>query len=317
MNTMQRASSERGTEAPERRTLWHGRFEGGPADELLAFTVSLDFDRRLAADDLPGSRAHVRGLARAGILDGDEAERRPRRPRPGRGRAAAGTFAFDPTDEDIHTAIERRVTELAGPAGAKLHTGRSRNDQVATDLRLWTKRELADVARRVAGPAADAARAGHRRRRRLPAGLHPPAAGPAGAAGPPPAGPRLGAGPRRRPAARLPAPPRRVAAGGGGAGRVVAAARPRRHRRRPRVRGPLREQPRRRERPGLRGRGAVRAERCSAIHLSRMGEEVVLWSTDEFGFARLDDAYATGLVDAAPEEEPRHRRAGPGQGRPA
>src|SRR4029453_12580934 len=58
-------------------------------------------------------------------------------------------FAFEPTDEDIHTAIERRVTALAGPAGAKLHTGRSRNDQVATDLRLWTRRELAEVGRRV------------------------------------------------------------------------------------------------------------------------------------------------------------------------
>ena len=60
-----------------------------------------------------------------------------------------GAFAFVPTDEDIHTAVERRVTELAGPAGAKLHTGRSRNDQVATDLRLFAKRELGVVAGRV------------------------------------------------------------------------------------------------------------------------------------------------------------------------
>ncbi len=60
-----------------------------------------------------------------------------------------GTFTFEPSDEDIHTAVERRVTELAGPAGAKLHTGRSRNDQVATDLRLFTKRELGVVADRI------------------------------------------------------------------------------------------------------------------------------------------------------------------------
>jgi len=130
-------------------TLWHGRFEGGPAEELMAFTVSLPFDARLAADDLAGSRAHVRGLARGGILtdaerddvlvalDAVEAE------------LASGSFTFVPSDEDIHTAVERRVTELAGPAGAKLHTGRSRNDQVATDLRLFAKRELAVVARRV------------------------------------------------------------------------------------------------------------------------------------------------------------------------
>jgi argininosuccinate lyase len=130
-------------------TLWHGRFAGPPADELMAFTVSLPFDVRLAPDDLAGSRAHVRGLGRAGVLDDDEVvavldaldqvER----------EITEGTFAFEPSDEDVHTAVERRVTALAGPAGAKLHTGRSRNDQVATDLRLFCKRELVAMASRV------------------------------------------------------------------------------------------------------------------------------------------------------------------------
>jgi argininosuccinate lyase len=130
-------------------TLWQGRFAGAPADELLAFTVSLPFDRRLAADDLDGSRAHVKGLTRAGILTVDEADLvRAALDRVGE-ELRAGTFAFEPNDEDIHTAIERRVTALAGPAGAKLHTGRSRNDQVATALRLWCKRELTAVAQRV------------------------------------------------------------------------------------------------------------------------------------------------------------------------
>jgi len=129
--------------------LWHGRFEQGPAGELWAFTVSLPFDRRLWLDDITGSRAHVKGLARvalisaaeeAAVLDAlDQVEREMR----------AGTFTFVDSDEDIHTAVERRVTEIAGPPGAKLHTGRSRNDQVATDLRLYTRRELVDVARRV------------------------------------------------------------------------------------------------------------------------------------------------------------------------
>ena len=112
---------------------------------------------------------------------------------------------FQPGDEDIHTAVERRVTEIAGDVGRPLHTGRSRNDQVATDLRLFAKRELLVVARRVLGLQAGPARPGPGGRGRLPARLHPPAAGPAGAAGPPPAGPRLGARPRRRPAARHPA----------------------------------------------------------------------------------------------------------------
>ncbi|MGZ4706039.1 MAG: argininosuccinate lyase, partial [Acidimicrobiales bacterium] len=130
-------------------TLWHGRFEGGPAEELLAFTVSLPFDRRLAGDDLTGSRAHVRGLVRAGVLTIAEADEVLGALDQVEQELLDGDLAFLPSDEDIHTVVERRVTELAGAAGAKLHTGRSRNDQVATDLRLFTKREIVAVAGRV------------------------------------------------------------------------------------------------------------------------------------------------------------------------
>ena len=130
-------------------TLWHGRFEGDPAQELLAFTVSLDFDRRLAVDDLNGSRAHVRGLVRAGVLSVGEAEAVVAALDQVETELADEAFAFLASDEDIHTAVERRVTELAGPAGAKLHTGRSRNDQVATDLRLFTKRQALAIAGRI------------------------------------------------------------------------------------------------------------------------------------------------------------------------
>ena len=130
-------------------TLWHGRFGSGPADELLAFTASLRFDQRLAADDITGSRAHVRGLVRAGLLDGDEAAAILAALDAVADELARGAVDFAPSDEDIHTVIERRVTEIAGPAGGKLHTGRSRNDQVATALRLWCKRELRVVAARV------------------------------------------------------------------------------------------------------------------------------------------------------------------------
>jgi argininosuccinate lyase len=123
------------------RPLWHGRFGEEPADELLAFTSSLAFDRRLAQDDIAGSRAHVAMLARVGLLPDGEAAALTTALDAVENELAEGTFAFVSTDEDIHTAIERRVIDLAGPAGAKLHTGRSRNDQVALDLRLFLRRE--------------------------------------------------------------------------------------------------------------------------------------------------------------------------------
>jgi len=130
-------------------TLWHGRFEGSPAEELMAFTVSLPYDQRLAPDDIEGSRAHVRGLVRGGILDDEEAAAVQDALDQVEEELRAGTFRFAPSDEDIHTAVERRVTEIAGDAGGKIHTGRSRNDQVATDLRLYCKRAILVVARRI------------------------------------------------------------------------------------------------------------------------------------------------------------------------
>ncbi len=131
------------------RTLWHGRFEGGPDDALMAFTASLPFDVRLARHDVQGSRAHVRGLARVGLLTEAESTQILTALDQTAMELATGGFAFAEADEDIHTAIERRVTEIAGPAGGKLHTGRSRNDQVATAFRLWVTEALVDTASRV------------------------------------------------------------------------------------------------------------------------------------------------------------------------
>ncbi|MFO7590000.1 MAG: argininosuccinate lyase [Acidimicrobiia bacterium] len=119
--------------------LWHGRFASGPSDELWAFTVSLPFDIRLAPADLEGSRAHVRMLGSVGILTTDEVVALVDALDTVGRELDAGELVFAPTDEDVHTAVERRVTELAGDPGAKLHTGRSRNDQIATDVRLWLR----------------------------------------------------------------------------------------------------------------------------------------------------------------------------------
>ena len=174
-------------------TLWQGRFgEDGPAEELMAYTVSLPYDRRLGADDVACSKAHVRGLVRAGIVsDADARILSTALDRVGE-ELATDTMAFRPGDEDIHTAVERRVTELAGSVGARLHTGRSRNDQVATDLRMYTKRELGELAAAVMGLQEVLLTVASEVGDAVPARLHPPAEGSAGAFGPPPSGPRLG-----------------------------------------------------------------------------------------------------------------------------
>jgi argininosuccinate lyase len=274
-------------------TLWQGRFGGGPADELLAFTVSLPVDQRLAVDDLAGSRAHVRGLARAGILTNDEAAVVLAALDRVGDELVSGRFTFEPTDEDIHTAIERRVTALAGAAGGKLHTGRSRNDQVATALRLWCKRELAAVARRVL----TLQRTLHDRAREagaayLPGYTHLQRAQPVLLAHH-----LLAHGwALARDVDRLLDCRRRADVSALGAGALAGSSLPL-------------DPDATADDLGFASRfensldavsdrdfvaEALFALSLVAVHLSRMGEEVILWSTDEFGFVRLDDAYATG-----------------------
>ncbi|NBT20520.1 MAG: argininosuccinate lyase, partial [Actinobacteria bacterium] len=128
--------------------LWHGRFNEAPADSLMAFTASIGFDVRLWRDDIIGSIAHAEMLGATGVLPRADADAIVAALRQVHAEFDGGTFRFVASDEDIHTAIERRVTELAGTAGAKLHTARSRNDQVATALRLFAKREITATAHR-------------------------------------------------------------------------------------------------------------------------------------------------------------------------
>lgn len=106
------------------------------------FNESLPVDRRMWAEDIRGSQAYAKALAKAGILTKDESEQIVAGLDKVASEWAAGAFAVKPGDEDIHTANERRLTELIGAVGGKLHTGRSRNDQVATDTRLWLYNEL-------------------------------------------------------------------------------------------------------------------------------------------------------------------------------
>ena len=274
-------------------TLWHGRFGDGPADDLLAFTVSLPVDRRLAPFDLIGSRAHVRGLERAGLLSHDEVSTVLAALDHVEEELTEGRFVFAPGDEDIHTAIERRVTEIAGAAGARLHTGRSRNDQVATDLRLFAKEATLGLARGAlalqevlldrAAEAGDTYLPGYTHLQRAQPVLlshHLLAHGWA----------------LMRDVDRLLATYRRLDVSPLGAGALAGSSLP------------------------LDPDGVAAdlgfAERFEnsldavsdrdfvaeilfdaallGVHLSRLGEEIVLWSTEEFGFLHLADAWATG-----------------------
>jgi argininosuccinate lyase len=127
----------------EEKKLWGGRFTGRPDEGFAAYNRSFGFDRRLFAADVRGSLAHAEGLRAAGALTGDEAEQI----RTGLETLLAESeresdFFADETAEDVHSFIEARLVALVGDAGRKLHAGRSRNDQVATALRLWLRDEI-------------------------------------------------------------------------------------------------------------------------------------------------------------------------------
>ena len=116
--------------------LWDGRFEEGAALSTQAFGASLPVDKALYKQDIAGSRAHARMLAAQGIISEEDAEAICDGLENIEHDIDAGNFTFDIADEDIHMAIEAELTRRIGEAGGRLHTGRSRNDQVATDTRL-------------------------------------------------------------------------------------------------------------------------------------------------------------------------------------
>lgn len=150
---------------------WGGRFASTPDKRLEAFNASVEFDVRLVREDVRGSVAHVRMLGRQGIIPVDDARAIETGLWQVWDEIDAGTFTLTIADEDVHTGVERRLRELIGPVTGKLHTGRSRNDQVATDFRLWTKDavlrliggtlDLIDALLEVAGNYPDAVMPGY------------------------------------------------------------------------------------------------------------------------------------------------------------
>jgi argininosuccinate lyase len=130
---------------PKKTPGWSGRFKEPVDEQVKRFTASVAFDQRLAKYDIEGSLAHARMLAARGILSRRDLAAIERGLRSIRREIEAGSFAWSVDAEDVHLNIERRLTALVGDAGKRLHTARSRNDQVATDLRLWLRDEIDQI----------------------------------------------------------------------------------------------------------------------------------------------------------------------------
>jgi len=135
--------------APEEKghagSAWSGRFAEPVAERVKRYTASVSFDRRLAEFDVQGSLAHARMLAAAGVLTPEDLAAIERGMKTILDEIRSGTFQWSLDDEDVHLNVERRLTALVGDAGKRLHTGRSRNDQVATDLRLYLRAAIDEV----------------------------------------------------------------------------------------------------------------------------------------------------------------------------
>ena len=274
-------------------TLWHGRFAGGPSEALQQLNDSLPFDQRMFREDIAGSRAHVRGLGSVDMLSDVEVEAILAALDTAEAEIADGSFAFVPSDEDIHTAVERRVTELAGPAGAKLHTGRSRNDQVATDVRLWTLNAIDEVSSLVHRLASTLARRAEQAEGRyVPGYTHLQQAQPVLLAHH-----LLAHGwALLRDLDRLADARKRVDVSPLGAGALAGSSLPL-------------DPDAVAEELGFSSRfensldavsdrdfvaETVFALSLLGVHLSRIGEEFVVWASAEFGFVTLDDGFSTG-----------------------
>jgi argininosuccinate lyase len=273
--------------------LWGGRFRGGPAEALAKLSLSVHFDWRLAPYDLRASKAHARVLHGAGLLTDDEATRMLLALDELAGAVASGEFRPTVADEDVHTALERGLLERLGALGGKLRAGRSRNDQVATDLRLY----LRDHVRRIVAAVAELERALVTQAERhtavpMPGMTHLQHAQPV----------LLGhhllahVHALARDVDRLRDWDRRAAVSPLGSGALAGSSLPLDP---AAVAAELGF-----DRPAANSIDAVADRDFAAeflfaaallgVHLSRLGEEIILWVTPEFGWARLDDAWATG-----------------------
>ena len=216
--------------------LWGGRFETGPREVFERFSGSLDFDRRLIDADIRGSQAFARALERVGILTAEERAQIVAAFDAIRAESASPAFYEGATDEDVHTLVIRKLKERAGNVADKIHTGRSRNEQVSLDTRLWLRDECDRVRALLGGVMGALLELAAAVSRRRDSRLYPYAARAGGSVA------ALSAGLFRNVRARLGAlrrgpPPRQCAAPRfGRAGRQRLPIRSRSHRARPRLR---------------------------------------------------------------------------------
>jgi len=275
------------------KRMWGGRFQGKLDARIDRLNRSFPFDRRLFAEDLEGSIAWARALRRAGILDGKELRCLVGGLERIRTEFEHHRFRPQASDEDIHTAVERRLVALAGSAGEKLHTGRSRNDQVATDMHLWLKRACDRIAagvRDVAQGLVDAAeRAGGIA---IPAYTHLQRAQPVLAAHHLLAYAEM----LKRDRERLAAARAHCDSMPLGSGAAVGTGFAIDRRALAKDLGFRKVSANSLDAVSARD-GALEflsAGAILAVHLSRLGEELVIWSSSEFGFLKLSDRAATG-----------------------
>jgi len=273
--------------------MWGGRFASGPASIMEAINASIGFDRKLYAEDIRGSLAHAEMLAETGIISKADQRQIARGLNTILLEIESGQFTFSTRLEDIHMNVEARLAELIGAAAGRLHTARSRNDQVAVDFRLWVKRELERVARALKRLiAALLARAEEHAATVMPGFTHLQAAQPV----------TFGhhcmayvemfardAGRMRDAIRRMDESPLGAAALAGtgfAIDRQMTAT----------ALG-FRE-PTRNSIDSVSDRDFalefLSAAAIAATHLSRLAEEIVIWSTPQFGFVRLSDSFSTG-----------------------
>jgi argininosuccinate lyase len=273
--------------------MWGGRFSTSPAAIMEEINASIGFDRKLYAQDIRGSKAHAAMLAAQGIISADDAAKIADGLDAIKAEIDAGTFTFSRALEDIHMNVESRLKELVGPAAGRLHTARSRNDQVATDFKLWVRDTLDHIDAQIEDlMRALVERAGEHAATVMPGFTHLQSAQPVTF------GHHLMAYVEMlaRDRGRFADARRRLNESPLGAAALAGTSFPIDRNATAAALGF--DRPTANSLDSVSDRDfaleAMAAASILALHLSRLAEEIVIWSSAQFGFVRLSDAFSTG-----------------------